>query len=53
MPLKGKESVYSTPPKKETNSQQTPYSKEIVNPTIKITGETWEGFNKQIKKWQV
>jgi len=30
-PTRGKESIYSVPPKKETSSQQTPYSKEIVN----------------------
>ena len=42
---KGKESVYSTPLKEETSSQQTPYFKEIVDLIIRMTGEDWEGFN--------
>jgi len=44
--IKGKESIYSAPLKKENSSQQTPYSKEIVNLIIRIMGETWEGFSK-------
>ena len=37
--------MHSVPLKEETSSQQTPYSKEIVNLIIKITKEDWEGFN--------
>ena len=38
--------MYNVPLKKETSSQQTPYSKEIVNLMIKMTKEVWEGFGK-------
>ena len=41
-----KESIYNTPPKKETSGQQTSYFKEIVNLIIRMTGEAWEGFGK-------
>ena len=49
MPIKGKESIYSIPPKKETSSQQPPYFKEIMT---RITGEDWVGFNNRIKEQQ-
>ena len=39
MPIKGRENVRSVLPKEETSSQQTPYSKEIVNLIIRITKE--------------
>ena len=50
--MRGKESMYSVPPKEENSSQQTPYFKEIVDPIIRMTGEVQEGFNKQIKRQQ-
>ena len=37
--MKGKESVHSAPPKEEISSQQTPYSKEIVDLIAKIIRE--------------
>ena len=46
MPMKGKESVYNTPPREKTSSQQTLYFKEIVDLTARMTGEAWEGFDK-------
>ncbi len=41
-PTRGKESIHSIPPKKETSSQQLPYSKEVMT---RMTGEDWVGFN--------
>ena len=48
-PTRGKESIYSIPPKEETSSQQTPCFKEIVNLIIRMTEEAWEGFSEWIK----
>ena len=42
--MKGKENMHNVTLKKGTSSQQTPYSKEIVNLVIRMTGEAWEGF---------
>ncbi len=39
MPIKGEEDMYNIPPKEETSSQQTPYSKEIVDLMTRITRE--------------
>ena len=50
MPVKGKESIYSIPLKKETRSQQLFYFEEIMT---KITGEDQVGFNDKIRKQQV